>query len=140
MVIGAAGMDADRQAELLRRRIDRPEEAAPEQDVAHREQQHLDEAPVGRDPLDLGDASLRVVQRHHDRGAQARLAVEQLLRDPVVHGAAQRGAHVLVEQRDRAMQHVADREARAERSSACRRIMSRSPPGRATARANPAAR
>ena len=113
--IGAAGVDADGESVLLRGGVDRPVGAAAEQHVAHGEQQHLDEAAILRHALDLRDRELRIVHRHQDRRAQPRLAVEQFLRDPVVDGGAQRHRHVLVEQRDRAMQHVADGEPAAER-------------------------
>src|SRR5262245_62260371 len=89
-MIGAASMDSDRKLELLGRGVDRPEDPPPEQYFAHHEKQHLDEAPIGSDALDLGDGGFGIVERHDDGGAQARLAVEQLLRHPVVHRAAQR--------------------------------------------------
>ena len=115
MAVGAAGVDADGEPELFRGGVDRPIGSAAQQHVAHREQQHLDEAAVRRHALDLGDRVRGIVHRHQDRRAQPRLAVEQFLPDPVVDGGAERHRHVLVEQRDRAMQHVADGEAGAER-------------------------
>ena len=119
--VGAAGVDADGEPVLFGRRVDRPVWPASEQHVAHGEQQHLDETPIRRHSLDLGDRALRIVHRHQDGGAEPRLAVEQLLRDPVVDGGAQRHRHVLVEQRDGAVQHVADGEAasRTDRAPGC---------------------
>ena len=102
------------EAVLLGRRIERPIEPPAEQHVAHHQQQHLHEAAVVRDALDLGDRELRVLRRDQDRGAQPRLLVEEMLARPVVHRRAKRSRHVLVEERDRAMQIVADRVAQAE--------------------------
>ena len=95
--------------------VDRPIEPAPKQHLAHRQQQHLHETAIAGDALDLLHRQRRIVRRHQDRRAQARLPVQQFLRHPVVDRRAQRRRHVLVEQRDRAVQHVADGEARAER-------------------------
>ena len=113
MAIGAAGMDADRQAVALRCGVERPEMPAPERHLAHRQHQHLDEAWVGGEPLDLLDGELDVLQRHHDRGAQARIAVEPFPRDPVVDRAGEGARHVLVEGKLDAIETIADREARA---------------------------
>ena len=57
MAIAAAGMDPERQAVTLGGLVDRPVVAAPERHVAHRQQQHLDEARVGRAALDLLDGA-----------------------------------------------------------------------------------
>ena len=107
-------MHADGQAVFLGGLVDRPVGAAAERHLAHREHQHLHEALVVREPLDLLHRQIGIVQRQQDRGAQPRLAVEPFLGDVVVHRRDQRRRHVLVEQRDRAVQHVADGEARAE--------------------------
>src|SRR3546814_16094041 len=83
-------MDADRQAETLRRAEDRPVMAPSERRLVHRQQQDLDEAPVSRAALDFLRGQVRALDRHHDRRAQARTAVEPFLGDPVVDGAAER--------------------------------------------------
>ena len=108
VAVGAAGVDAHRQPVLLAGGEQRPVGAAAERRLAHGQEQHLHEAPVGRQPLDLAQRELHVVRRQQDRGAQPRLGVQQLLGHPVVDGRAQGRRHVVVEQRHRAVQRVAD--------------------------------
>ena len=112
--VGRARVHADGEAVPLARLVDRPVDAPPERHLAHHRHQHLHEALVGREPLDLLHRQLGIVQRQQDRRAQPRLAVEPFLGDVVVDRRDQRRRHVLVEQRDRAVQRVADGEARAE--------------------------
>ena len=67
--------------------IDRPVMPPPERRLLHRQHQHLHEALVLGAALDLVDRVFDVLHRHHDRGAQARIAVEPFLGDPVVERA-----------------------------------------------------
>ena len=101
-------MNADRKPMLFGCRINRPIGSAAEQHLTHGKQQHLHKTAIGRESLDLPQRQRRIMRGQKNRRPQARLAVEQFLRGPVVHGCAQRRRHVLVEQRDRAMQHIAD--------------------------------
>ena len=107
-------MDADRQVMPLRRRVDRPVEALAERHVAHRRHEHLHEAPVGRAALDLVDRHFGILQRHHDRRAQPRLAIEPLPRDPIVERLREGRRHVLAEQQVHAVEAIADGDAGAE--------------------------
>ena len=107
-------MQRDGKAVPFRRRIDWPVAPAAGKRVAHHQHQHLDEAGVTGEPFDLGHGEIRVLHREQDRAAQPRVAVEQFRRGPVVDRRSERRRHVLVEERDRPMQHVADGEAGAE--------------------------
>ena len=107
-------MNADRQIVARGGGVDRPVGPAAERHLAHGEHQHLDEAAVGGAALDLLDRELRVLQRHHDRGAKRRLGVEPFPGDPVVDGAGEGFRHVIVEHQLDAVEAVADREADAE--------------------------
>ena len=80
-------MDAERQAVALGGGIDRPQVAAAERRLLHGEHEDLHEAPVLGAALDLVDRVFDVLRRHHDRGPQARIAVEPFLGDPVVERA-----------------------------------------------------
>ena len=125
VMIIAAGMDADRQAEPFGRGINRPVGALAERHVAHHQHQHLDEALVGGAALDLGDRFLDALHRDHDRAAQPRVLVEPFLHQPVVQRAAERVRHVLAEHHLHAVQRIADAVADAEAdrapAPACRR-------------------
>ncbi len=57
---------------------------------------------------------IRRLHRHHDRGAQPRVARQPFGRDPVVDRLAERGGHIGIEHRLRAVQHIADRVAGAK--------------------------
>ncbi len=114
MVLRAAGVHPDRQSVPLGRRVDRPVQPPAERRVAAHQHQHLHEAPIGGAALDLLDRELGVAGVDKDRGSQARVAVEPFARHPFVHRAGKSGAHVLAEHRERAVQAVADRVARAE--------------------------
>jgi hypothetical protein len=110
MAVGAAGMNADRQAVPFRRCEDRPEVPAPERGLAHRQHQHLDKTRVRGAAFDLLHGEFDVLQRHHDGGAQARIAVEPLLGDPVVDRAGEGARHVLVEDELHSVEAIADGE------------------------------
>ena len=88
----AADVNAERQAELLRARIDRPVTAPPERLVGARADVDLDVAADFRAALDLGDRKLRVVLAGEDRGLQPRIAIRPERELPVVDGALDRGA------------------------------------------------
>ncbi len=98
--------------------VDRPVVALAQRMVVHHQQQDLHEAAVGGDAVDLLDRQFGVLHRHHDGGAQARLLVQPLGGDPVVHRAGEAGAHVLGEQQLHAVEAVADRDRGAERGRA----------------------
>ena len=108
MLVARAGMNAERQAVALGRCIDRPILAAAERHLAHAQHQHLHEALVGGAALDLGDGEFGVLHRHHDRGAQPRIAVEPFLGDPVVDRLGERRRHVLAVQKLHAIEAMAD--------------------------------
>ena len=108
IVVGAAGMDADGEPVARGGGVDRPVMALAQRLVAARQQQHLHEARVGGAALDLVDGQSSVFcVGDHDAGAQPRLAVEPLARDPVVDGAREGGSHVLAEQELHAVEAVA---------------------------------
>jgi hypothetical protein len=107
MAIGAAGVNAERQAVALRRRIDRPVLAPTERGLAHRRHQHLDEAGVFGATLDFLDRVFDVLQRHDDRGGEARVAVEPFRGDPVIDGPGKGPRHVFVEDQRHAIEAIA---------------------------------
>ena len=107
-----ARMDAERQPVPLGRREDRPMMPPPERHLLHRQHHDLHEAPVLGAALDLVDRVFDVLHRHDDRGAQARIAVEPFLGDPVVQRAVEGARHVLVVDELHAIEAVADRVAR----------------------------
>ena len=88
----AADMNAERQAELLRARIDRPVAAAAERLVGARADVDLHIAADFRAALDLGDRELRIVLAGEDRGLQPRIAIGPERELPVIDGALDRGA------------------------------------------------
>ena len=108
------GMDADRQAMALGGPIDRPVIFPAERHLVHRQHEHLHEAPVASQPLDLLGRRLRILHRDQNRGTQARVAVEPFGPHPVVDRTAQDRGQVLVIGGLGAIEHVADREAEAE--------------------------
>ncbi len=112
--VAGARMDADRQVMLLRRGEQRPPVPAPERRLLHGDELDLHEALVGRAALDLVDRVFDVLGRHHDRGAQPRIAIEPFLGDVVVDRARDRDAHVLAVGQMRAVETVEDRRAGAE--------------------------
>ena len=77
-------MDADRQVVALGGGIERPPVPPPERRLLHGEHPDRDESLVLGDALDLVDRQLDVLGRDDDRSAQARIAVEPFLGDPVV--------------------------------------------------------
>ncbi len=108
-------MDADRQIQSFGGAVDRPVDTAAERQLAHLPHQHLHEARIGGDALDLLRGEFGAVHRHHDGRAQAVILRQPLGGEPVVDRAAHRGGQVLAEDRRRAVQDVADRVACAER-------------------------
>ena len=112
MAKAAAGMHADRQPVLHGGLVDRPEVAAAQRHLAHDEHQDLHETAIAGATLDLLHRMRRVLERDHDRGPQALVAVEQLARDPLVDRRAERRAHVFAVQQ--LAQHVANGQPRAE--------------------------
>ena len=102
-------MNADRQAVAFGRRVDRPPVPASERPLLHGQQQDLHEAPILGAALDLVDREFDVLRRHHDRGAQPRIAVEPFLGDPVVERAREGRRHVLAEHELDAIEAIADR-------------------------------
>ena len=88
----AADVNAERQAELLRARIDRPVATPPERLVGARADVDLDVAADLGAALDLGDRELRVVLAGQDRCLQPRIAIRPERELPVVDGALDRGA------------------------------------------------
>ena len=112
VAVGRTGMDADRQSVALGRGIDRPEVPPSKRHLLHRQDQHLDEAPVLGAALDLVHRVFGVLHRHDDGGAQPRIAVEPFPGDPVVERAREGRRHVLREQELDAIEAIADRQAR----------------------------
>ena len=108
MPVRTAGVNADRQIELLRHAIHRPVHPPSQRDFLHFPDQHLDEAGIGGAALDLLRREVRAVHRHHDRGAQAGVAIQPLLHHPIVDRPAKRRRQILAENRLGAVQHVAD--------------------------------
>ena len=104
-------MDAERQAVALGGGVDRPQVAAAERRLLHREHEDLHEAPVLGATLDLIDRILGVLHRHHDRRPQARIAIEPFLDHPVVERAREGRGHVLAEQQAHAVEAIADGDA-----------------------------
>ena len=111
MAVARAGMDAERQAVALGGGVDRPQVAAAERRLLHRQHEDLHEAPVLGATLDLIDRILGVLHRHHDRRPQARIAIEPFLDHPVVERAREGRGHVLAEQQAHAVEAIADGDA-----------------------------
>ena len=87
----AAGVQRDRQPGLGGRAQDRPVARVAEPLLGGPGQQHLDEARVAGQPLDLAHGEVGVLVRRADRAEQPRLLGEPLVADPVVERAAQLG-------------------------------------------------
>jgi hypothetical protein len=85
----------------------------PQRGFPHRQHRHLDEARVPGAAFDLIHREFDVLQRHHDGGAQARIAVEPLRGDPVVDRAGEGARHVLVEAELHPVKAIADGQVRA---------------------------
>src|SRR6266513_3046378 len=82
---------------------------APERRLLHGEYQDLYEALVLGAALDLIDGVFGVLHRQHDGGAQARIAIEPFLGDPIVERAGEGRRHVLAEEETHAIEAIADR-------------------------------
>ncbi len=94
----AEGMDADRQADLLRRLVDRPVAALAERLDVAREQQHLDEIRIAGALADFGGGGNAVFIGDDDRALQARILGCPFLDLPVVDRGADRAGQILVAQ------------------------------------------
>ena len=77
----------DHQILLQRRLEDREVAAVAVGPLGAGRQEHLDEALVAADASDLGRRHVRMLDRHHDRGAQAGLLLQPVLDLPVVGGS-----------------------------------------------------
>ena len=94
----AEGMHADRKPHLFRRLIDRPVAALPERLDIAAEQQHLHEILVAGALADFGGRGRTVLVGDHDRAFQARILAGPFVDLPVVDGARQSRAQILVAQ------------------------------------------
>ena len=110
----APRMDGYGQPVLLRGSVDGPIVAAAEEGFALHQHQHGHETLVLGAPLDLIDGEVRGLHRHDDRGPETGIARQPLGREPVVDGAAKGCRHVGVENRLRAVEHIANGMRRAE--------------------------
>jgi len=90
-------------------------DAPSQRQFAHHRQKDLHETLILAEPFDFRHRMGGICWRYEDGGAQARIVGEQMIARPIVDGADDRSGHVLMEQSDRAMQHVADDEAQFER-------------------------
>ena len=112
----AADMNAERQTEFLRARVDRPVAAAAERLVGARRDVDLDVFACFGAAVDLGDRELRVVLSDQDRGLQPRIAVRPERQLPVVDGALDRRAEIEVLLReDEEVEHLQQAELDVER-------------------------
>ena len=94
----AEGMDADRQADLLRRLVDRPIAALSERlDIAG-EQQHLDEIFIAGALADFGGGGNAVFIGDDDRALQARILGCPFLDLPIIDRGADCAGQILVAQ------------------------------------------
>ena len=107
MTAPAAVVHPDRQTVADRRLVDRPVLALPHRLVGARQHQHLHEAWVARQPIDLCGGRDRILVGDHDRSAEALVAGEPLVGQPVVRGAGHHRGELEVE-------HLADPEQRVE--------------------------
>ncbi len=99
-------MQPDRQVVGLRRGEDRPVAPAPQRLGGLRPQLDLREPPVAGALLDLLHRRFGVVLRHQDRGPQPRVLIDEVMRLPVVHRAAQRRCLIEVARRVAAEQRL----------------------------------
>ncbi len=112
----AADMNAERQAEFLGARIDRPVAVAAERLVGARRDVDLHILADLGAALDLGDRRLGVVLPDQDRGLQPRLAAGPVRELPVVDGALDRGAEIeILLREDEEIEHLQDAELDVER-------------------------
>ena len=107
MAAPAAVVHADRQSVPLAGLVDRPVAAPPDRLDRAREHQHLHEAAVAREPIDLGRRGGPVLVGDDDGGTQAGIPVEPLGGQPVVRRTCQHAGQLEV-------QHLADAEQRVE--------------------------
>src|SRR6266478_6536391 len=112
----AADMDAERQVELLRARVDRPVTAAPQRLVGPRTDIDLHILADFRATRDLGNGRLGVVLPDQNRGLQPGLPAGPVRELPFVDGALDRGAEFEVLLReDEHVEHLQDAELDVER-------------------------
>ncbi len=112
----AADVNAERQAELLRTRVDRPITTTSQGLVGARTDIDLHMAADLGAAFDLGDRKLGVILAGQDRGLQARFAVGPERELPVVDGALDRGAEFEVLLReDEEIEHLQNTELDIER-------------------------
>ena len=91
-------MDADRQADLCRRLIDRPVAALAERLDIAAEQQHLHEIRIAGALADLGGGGRAVLVGDDDRTLQAGILAGPFLDLPVVDRGADRSGQIVVAQ------------------------------------------
>ena len=112
----AADMNAERQAQLLGERIDRPVTVAAERLVGARRHVDLHILTDPRAALDLGDRRLGVVLPDQNGGFQPRLAAGPVRELPFVDGALDRGAEIeILLREDEQVEHLQDAELDVER-------------------------
>src|SRR6185369_2002210 len=92
----AEGVDADRQADLLRRLVDRPIAALAERLDGTAEQQHLNEVRIAGALADFGGGGNTVFIGDDDRALQAGILAGPFLDLPVVDRGADRAGQILV--------------------------------------------
>src|SRR6516164_4654434 len=101
-------MNTERQPVALRSGIDRPKSTASQRYFLHGQNEDLHEAGVLGTALDLVNGIFGVLQGHHDRATQARVAIEPLLREPIIERPRKRSRHVLAERQAHPVEAVAD--------------------------------
>ena len=112
----AADVNAERQAEFLGARIDRPVAAPSQRLVGARADIDLHMAADLGAAFDFGDRQLRVVLAGEDRGLQARIAIGPERQLPVVDGALDRGAEFeILLRKDKEVEHLQNAELDVER-------------------------
>jgi hypothetical protein len=108
-------VQGDGQAVRHRRLEQRPVEALADRMRRSGEQQHLHEALVGGAAFDLGHRHVDIFERHHDRGAEARVTIEEFRADPVIEGAGIGRGKVVAVERLHAIEAVENADVAAER-------------------------
>src|SRR5579872_2185623 len=88
----AAGVNTERQAELLGARIDRPVAAAADRLIGPRRDVDLHVLADPGAAFDLGDGEISAVLTDKDRGLQTPFAARPKRQLPIIDGALDRGA------------------------------------------------
>ena len=130
----AAEVDAGHQPLPGDRLPHRPEEPAAVGVLRARGQEHLHEAGVVADAVDLPRGQLGELDRHDDRGAQARLGVEPLGHLPVVDRAGEGDRRLRVVQAVDRVEAGEDRQLDPERVEGLLAQQGEARPGRAVGR------